>query len=163
MFFGLTYLLNPMVILATFKFNRSNILISPISENYTYIILAYFSLLIGLCILAWRKNSWTIITMALSVFLFGGFLYVSTIGYFAVHEDYVILKSATSEKKFQWHEIGHIKHDYHPGGIAGVYHFTQGKEVIRMEATGQFTYAIQQKIKGLAFKHNVKMDEVLIE
>ena len=44
-------------------------------------------------------------------------------------------------------------------GIPGTYYFTKGEDVITIEATGQFTYGIQQKIKGLASKADVPFEE----
>ena len=163
MIFGLTYVISPMFVLATFHFNKGNLLISPISENYTFIFLAYFILITGLSILAWRKSKWTIALASFSVVLFGYFMYASTIGYFAIHDDYVIMKTATEEKKYAWSDLDKVKHDYKTGGVAGTYYFIKGENVITIDATGQFTYGIQQNIKGLATKANVPFEEQLID
>ena len=163
MIFGLTYVISPMFILATFHFNKGNLLISPISENYTFILLAYLTLIIGLSILAWRKSKWTIALTSFSVILFGCLMYASTIGYFAIHDDYVIMKTATEEKKYAWSDLDKVKHEYKMGGIAGTYYFIKGENVITIDATGQFTYSIQQNIKGLATKANVPFEEQLID
>ena len=162
MIFGLTYLISPMFVLATFHFNKGNLLISPISENYTFIILAYLTLILGLSILAWRKSKWTISLTSFSVILFGCFMYASTIGYFAIHDEYVIMKTATEEKKYAWSDLDKVKHDYKTGGVAGTYYFIKGENVITIDATGQFTYGIQQRIKGLATKADVPFEEKLI-
>ena len=162
MLFGLTYLISPMFVLATFHFNRGNLLISPISENYTFIALAYVTLIIGLSVLAWRKSKWTIALTSFSVILFVCLMYASTIGYFAIHDDYIIMKTVNEEKKYTWSDLDNIKHEYRNGAIAGIYYFTKGEDVITIEATGQFIYSIQQKIKGLAFKYDVPFEEVLI-
>ena len=162
MLFGLTYIICPMFVLSTFHFDRGNLLISPISENYTFIVLAYVTLIVGLSVLAWRKSKWTIALSSLSFILFGCLMYASTIGYFAIHNDYVIMKTSTEEYNYSWSELDKIKHEYRKGGIAGIYYFTKGEDVITIEATGQFTYSIQQKIKGLAFKYDVPFEEVLI-
>lgn len=161
--FGLTYLISPMFVLATFHFDRSNFLISPISENYTFIVLAYVTLIVGLSVLAWRKSKWTIALTTISVILFGGLMYASTLGYIAFHDDYVILNTATEEQKFQWTELDHIKHEYKNNGTAGTYYFSKGEEVISINETGQFTYPIRLKIIGLATKNKVPFEELLIE
>ena len=163
MIFGLTYVISPMFVLATFHFNKGNLLISPISENYTFILLAYLTLIIGLSILAWRKSKWTIALASFSVILFGYFMYASTIGYFAIHDEYVIIKTATEEKKYAWSDLDKVKHDYKTGGVAGTYYFIKGENVITIDATGQFTYGIQQSIKGLATKADVPFEEQLID
>ena len=163
MIFGLTYVISPMFILATFHFNKGNLIISPISENYTFILLAYLTLIIGLSILAWRKSKWTTALTSFSVILFGCFMYASTIGYFAIHDDYVIMKTATEEKKYAWSDLDKVKHEYKMGGVASTYFFIKGENVITIDATGQFTYGIQQNIKGLAIKADVPFEEQLIE
>lgn len=160
MIFGLTYLISPIFVLSTFYFDKGNLLISPISENYTFIILAFVTLIVGLCILAWRKSKWTIAVTTFSVVLFGCLIYASTIGYFAIHNDYVIMKTATEEKKYAWSDLDKVKHEYKIGGVAGKYYFTKGDDVITIEGAGQFTYSIQQKIKGLAFKFSVPFEEI---
>lgn len=160
--FGFTYLISPMFVLSTFYFDKGNLLISPISENYTFIILAFVTLIVGLSVLAWRKSKWTIALTTFSVVLFGCFMYASTIGYFAIHDDYIIMKTATEEKKYAWSDLDNVKHEYRIGGVSGVYYFTKGDDVITIEGTGQFTYSIQQKIKGLATKFGVSFEEVLI-
>ncbi len=163
MVFGLTYLFSPLFVLSTFHFDRGNFLISPISENYTFIVLAYVTLIVGLSVLAWRKAKWTIALTSFSVILFVCLMYASTIGYYAFHDDYILMKSVNEEKKYTWSELDNIKHEYRTSGIAGIYYFTKGQDVTTIEATEQFTYSIQQKIKGLAFKYDVPFEEVLIE
>ena len=163
MIFGLFYLISPIFVLATFHFNKGNLLISPISENYTFILLAFLTLIIGLSILAWRKSKWTIALASFSVVLFGCFMYASTIGYFAIHDDYVIMKTATEEKKYAWSDLDKIKHEYKMTGNPGTYYFIKGEDVITIDATGQFTYGIQQNIKDLATKAKVPFEEQLID
>ena len=163
MIFGLTYLISPMFVLATFHFNRGNLLISPISENYTFIFLAYLTLITGLSVLAWRKSKWTIALTSISIILFGCMMYASTIGHFAIHNDYILMKTVTEEKKFTWSDLDKIEHEHKLNSIPGTYYFTKGEDVITIEATGQFTYTIQQKIKGLASKADVPFEERLID
>ena len=160
--FGFTYLISPMFILATFHFDRGNLLISPISENYTFIILAYVVLIVGLSVLAWRKSKWTIALTSFSVILFGCLMYASTIGYFAIHDDYIIMKTSTEEKKFTWSDLDKIKYEHRNSGTPGIYYFTKGDDVITIEATGQFTYNIHQNIRGLATNADVPFEEILI-
>ncbi len=163
MVFGFTYIISPMIVLSTFHFDRGNILISPISENYTFIILAYGTLIIGLSVLAWRKTRWTIALTTISVILFGCFMYASTLGYFAMHDEYVILNTATAEQKFNWAELDHIKREYTNNGSPGTYYFSKGEEVISINETGQFNYKIRLKIIGLARKYEVPFEELVIE
>ena len=49
------------------------------------------------------------------------------------------------------------------GGVAGTYYFIKGENVITIDATGQFTYGIQQNIKGLATKAEVPFEEQLLD
>ena len=162
MLFGFTYLISPMFILSTFYFDKGNLLISPISENYTFIVLAFVILITGLSVVAWRKSKWTIALTSVSVVLFGYFMYASTIGYFAIHDDYVITKTATEEQKYAWSDLDKIQHEYIISGIPGKYYFIKGDDVITIEATGQFTYNIHKQIRGLATKSDVPFEEILI-
>ena len=163
MLFGLSYIIGPMFVLTTFHFDRGNFLISPISENYTFIVLAYVALIVGLSVLAWRKSKWTIALTSFTVILFGCLMYASTLGYFAIHDEYVVIKTATEEHKYNWIELDHIKHEYKNNGTAGTYYFSKGEEVISIDETGQFTYAIRLKIIGLATKYEVPFEELLVE
>ena len=155
MLLGLSYILGPAIVLSTFRFEKDNFLISPLTENYNYMLLAYGILFVALAVLAWRKTKWTIMGAIAGVMLFGYFSFASTQGYFALNKDYVIMKTATSEQKFYWNELTNIGYTNDFNGIPETLIFYKGKESIKMDTTGQFTYGVITKIRTIANKNGV--------
>lgn len=161
MLLGLSYFFGPPTVLSTVHFEKGNFLISPITENYNYILLAYGILFVTLTILAWRKTKWTIMVAIAGVTLFGYFTFVSTQGYFALHKDYVVMKTAKSEQKFYWNELTSIEYTNDFNGIPETLIFNKDLDSIKMDTTGQFTYQIVTKIRNIANKNNVSYDEFI--
>ena len=57
-------------------------------------------------------------------------MYASTIGHFAIHDDYILIKTVTEEKKYNWSILDKIKQEYKKGGIAGTYYYIKGEDDI---------------------------------
>lgn len=161
MLLGLSYLFGPPIVLSTFHYEKDNFLISPITENYHLMLLAYGILFVALIILAWRKTKWTIMGLIGGVMLFGYFTFASTQGYFALHKDYVVMKTAKSEQKFYWHQLTNIEYTNDFNGIPEKLIFYKDLDSIEMYTTGQFTYQTITKIRNIASKNNVSYDEIL--
>lgn len=160
MLLGLSYILGPAIVLSTFHFERDNFLISPLTENYNYMLLAYGILIVALSVLAWRKTKWTIIGAIAGVILFGYYSFASTQGYFALHKDYVIMKTAKSEQKFYWNELTNIEYTNDFNGIPETLIFNKGKDSITMDTTGQFTYPVITKVRNMASKNGIPYDKI---
>jgi hypothetical protein len=159
--FGLVYVFGPMITIATFHFEKENFLISPIMENYHYMYVAFGLLLISFVLLAWRKTKLTMLVGVFGVILFGYFSYLSTQGYFALHADYVVMKTAKEEHKIDWQELTLVEYEETFGGIPKKLYFYSEHEQIEIETTGQFTYDIITKVRKIADKYDVAYEERL--
>lgn len=157
--FGFTYVFGPMITIATFHFNKENILISPIVENYHYMYLAFGLLILSLIVVAWRKTKLTIIGVVVGIALFAYFSFLSTQGYFAFHNDYVVMKTAKEEQKIYWEELTLVEYENTYGGIPEILYFYSNDESIQIKTTGQFTYDIITKVRQIASKHDIAYEE----
>lgn len=155
--FGFCYIFSPMFVLATFYFDSRNIVLSPVSENYSFMILAFTSLLIGLGLLAWRKSKGTIAGFGLTIVLFCAFYYASTIGYFAIHEDYVRTVSVFGQQELMWQEMDLIDYTFEYGYV-GTYTFIKGVEEIVIMETGQFSHGVSSEIRNIAQRHGILIE-----
>lgn len=155
--FGLCSIFSPMFVLATFYFDSRNIVLSPVSENYTFLMLAFTSLLMGIGLLAWRKSKGTIAGFGLTVVLFCAFYYASTIGYFVIHEDYVRTVSVFGQQELMWEEMDLIDYTFEYG-YAGTYTFIKGVEEIAIVETGQFSHGVSSAIRHIAQRHGILIE-----
>jgi hypothetical protein len=157
---GIMYLFGPLFSVATFHYDKDHFVISPIVENYHYLLTAFGIFIAGLVILAWKKTKWTIFMACVSFVAFCYFNYAATQGYFALHEDYVIYKTAKAEQKYRWDELSGIEFIYQEGGVPKTLYFYKGEEVIEMHTTGQFTYDTVSNIRRLTAKYHVPYTQI---
>ena len=155
---GFTIFFSPLFILSIFYFDRNNIVISPVTENYTFLMLAFAVLIIGLVILAWRQKVITYSLFALCILIFIALYYASTVGHIVIHQDYIRVQSAFDKQQFAWAEIDTIDYEYEVG-LPGTYTFYSGENVATITETGQFTSSVSSEITKRAHLYDIPFDK----
>ena len=155
---GFTIFFSPLFVLSVFYFDRNNIVISPVTENYTYLTLAFAVLIIGLVILAWWQKVITYSVFALSILIFFSLYYASTIGHVVVHQDYIRVQSAFDKQQFAWVDIDTIGYE-HEVGSPGTYTFYSGENIAIINENGQFTSGVSSEITKRAHLYDIPFEK----
>ncbi|SOC43865.1 hypothetical protein [Ureibacillus acetophenoni] len=112
----------PIFSVETFHFEKGQIVLIPSEKNFYIVLIAFISIIIGLLILAFKRNWMTYFLSGLLCVAFFALMYVSTISYTLIHKEFIVLQDITVAEKFAWDEISDVVYEYEVGQL-GTYNF----------------------------------------
>ena len=152
-------LILPFAVIETLHDRNEHLILAMPFSNFQYLTLALASVFFCIIVLAFKRNTWTVL-LTIIVAIMAVFISSHALsGYISIREDSLTVRELWNEKKMDWDDMSNIVFEYETGNQGDfIFTFNDGKTYV-LPHSGNIGSQGKSVIYSMANAHGIPFKE----